>query len=268
MKQPLLKVKSLDVAYDRGKVIRDMSMGVHQGEILGIVGESGSGKSTLLKALMGLLGNNGCVCGGSIFYREKNLLKMTAEELREIRGSEIGMVFQNCVSTLCPIRTIGDQVYESISQHKKVTRNYARNKSLELLKKFRLHDGERILKSYPFELSGGMNQRVGIMMAMLLEPSLLLADEPTSALDVTVQRQIINEMMHIRDNFGTAIIVVTHNISLVERMADQILVMQKGTVMEYGKKEDVILHPQNQYTAELLQAVPRLKRGDINGQST
>lgn len=261
MKQPLLKISNVDIKYNQSKAVSNVSLSVNQGEILGIVGESGSGKSTLIKAVMGLLGNDGCVSGGNIFYKEKDLLSITTQQLRKIRGPEIGMIFQNCESSLCPIRTIGDQVYESMAQHQDVTKEYALHKALELLERLSFDDGKRVLKSYPFELSGGMNQRVGIMMAMILEPSLLFADEPTSALDVTVQKQVVNEMLRIRADYGTAIVIVTHNIGVVEHMADNIAVMYKGNVVEYGRKQEVIHNPQCDYTASLLKAVPRLKRG-------
>ncbi|MDD3569970.1 MAG: ABC transporter ATP-binding protein [Lachnospiraceae bacterium] len=259
MEQPLLKISNLDVEYNQSRVISNVSLSVNEGEILGIVGESGSGKSTLIKSAMGILSNNGCVSNGSIFYKERDLLNASAEELRRVRGTEMGMIFQNCESSLCPVRTIGDQVYETMVQHMKVTKKNAKEKALELLEILHFSDGKRVLKSYPFELSGGMNQRVGIMMAMLLKPSLLFADEPTSALDVTVQKQVVNEMLRIRDNFGTAIVIVTHNIGVVNYIADNIVVMYKGNVVEYGKKDDIINNPKNEYTIKLLKAVPKLK---------
>lgn len=259
MKQPLLKISNVDIEYNQSRVVSNVSLSVNEGEILGIVGESGSGKSTLIKAAMGILSNNGCVVNGSISYKEKDLLKVTSEEFRKIRGTEMGMIFQNCESSLCPVRTIGDQVYETMSQHMKVTKKYAEEKALELLEILHFNDGKRVLKSYPFELSGGMNQRVGIMMAMLMKPSLLFADEPTSALDVTVQKQVVNEMLRIRENYGTAIVIVTHNIGVVNYIADSIAVMYKGNVVEYGEKNDVINNPKNEYTAKLLKAVPKLK---------
>lgn len=259
MRQPLLKISNVDIEYNQSRVVNNVNLSVNQGEILGIVGESGSGKSTLIKAAMGILSNNGCVSNGSIFYKEKDLLVTTAEELRKIRGTEMGMIFQDCESSLCPVRTIGDQVYETMAQHIKVTKKYAEEKALELFEILHFSDGKRVLKSYPFELSGGMNQRVGIMMAMLMKPSLLFADEPTSSLDVTVQKQVVNEMLRIRDNYGTAIVIVTHNIGVVNYIADNIAVMYKGNVVEYGKKYDVINNPKNEYTVKLLKAVPKLK---------
>ena len=172
----------------------------------------------------------------------------------------MGMIFQNTEASLCPIRTVGDQLYESVSQHEKVSRKEVRERALGFFDKMSLADGERILDSYPFELSGGMNQRVGIMMAMILHPDLLFADEPTSALDVTVQAQVVKEMMEMRDLYGTAIVLVTHNMGVVEYMADKIAVMYRGDLVEYGKTEDIIHHPQEGYTKELLGAVLRIHR--------
>jgi ABC-type dipeptide/oligopeptide/nickel transport system ATPase component len=173
----------------------------------------------------------------------------------------MGMIFQNTEAALCPIRRIEDQLYESVAQHEKVSRGEVREHALELFNKMTLPDGDRILKSYPFELSGGMNQRVGIMMAMILKPDLLFADEPTSALDVTVQAQVVREMMKMRELYGTAIAIVTHNIGVVGYMADKIAVMYQGRLVEYGKKEDVVDHPQNAYTKKLIGAVLHIKKG-------
>ena len=170
------------------------------------------------------------------------------------------MVFQNAGASLCPIRKIGDQLYEAVIQHERVSRTEVRRRAMELFEKMKLSEGSRILDSYPFELSGGMNQRVGIMMAMILKPALLLADEPTSALDVTIQAQVVREMMKLRDTFGTSIIIVTHNIGVVEHMADNIAVMCQGKLVEYGTKHEVIHSPRDPYTRKLLGAVLRLNR--------
>lgn len=173
----------------------------------------------------------------------------------------MGMIFQNSEAALCPIRSIEDQLYESVSQHEKATRKEVQERALELFEKMRLPDGRRILGSYPFELSGGMNQRVGIMMAMILKPDLLFADEPTSALDVTVQAQVVKEMVKMRDLYGTGIVIVTHNIGVVDYMADKIAVMYQGNLVEYGSKEDIIHHPREEYTRTLIGAVLRIDRG-------
>lgn len=259
--EPLLDVQHVEISYDAKPVVQDVSFQVSPGEILGIVGESGSGKSTLIRGAMGLLDNAGAVTKGDIYYKGKNVVDSGPEEIRKMRGPAMGMVFQNTEASLCPVRSIKDQLYESVRQHGKVSREEARERALELFDNMRLKDGDRILNSYPFELSGGMNQRVGIMMAMVLRPELLFADEPTSALDVTVQAQVVREMMKMRDIYGTGIVIVTHNIKVVEYMADRIAVMHQGRLVEYGKTADVIRHPEHEYTKKLIGAVLRINRG-------
>lgn len=261
MGEPLLDMRHVEICYNGRPAVHDISFQMEPGEILGIVGESGSGKSTLIKAAMGLLGNSGAVTMGDIYYKGRNVIDARGEELRSMRGSAMGMIFQNTGASLCPVRSIGDQLYESVTQHKKMSRREVYDRAMELFEKMSLKNGERLLKSYPFELSGGMNQRVGIMMAMILKPDLLFADEPTSALDVTVQAQVIREMMKMRDLYGTGIVIVTHNIGIVEYMADKVAVMHQGRLVEYGDKKDVIGYPKEAYTRKLLSAVLRIDRG-------
>lgn len=261
MDQPILAVEHLQVCYAGKPVLEDISLTIEPGQILGIVGESGSGKSTLIKAAMGLLGNDGAVTRGDILYKNQNVTDLKGDELRRLRGPEMGMIFQNTGASLCPIRTIEDQLYEAVLQHEKTTKQEIKDRAMDLFEKMKLPDGERILKSYPFELSGGMNQRVGIMMAMILRPSLLFGDEPTSALDVTVQAQVVREMMKMRELFGTTIAIVTHNIGVVEYMADKVAVMHQGRLVEYGDTKEVIHHPREAYTRKLIDAVLRIHRG-------
>ena len=182
------------------------------------------------------------------------------DDLRAVRGAKIGMIFQDAGASLCPIRTIGEQIYESMRAHGKIVKAEAKEHALELLTKLNFKEPERIWESYPFEMSGGMNQRAGIAISMLMNPPVLFADEPTSALDVAVQRQVVQEMLHVRELFGTAIIIVTHDIGVVSAMADTVLVLKDGRKMEYGPAKEVLEHPQNDYTKELLSAVPKLKR--------
>ena len=260
MEEPLLCADHVSISYNGKEVVKDVSFTLEEGKILGIVGESGSGKSTLIKAVMGILGSNGMVTRGDILYKGKNLTDMAQRELRRLCGKEIAMVFQDCKSSLCPIRTIGDQIYESMTEHKKISRKETERQAGEIMSKIGLHDCERILKSYPFELSGGMNQRVGICMAMMHRPAVLLADEPTSALDVTVQKQVAEELKLMREEYNTAIILVTHNIGLVRVMADQILVLKDGKTIEYGSRERVLNHPEEEYTKQLMASVPHLRR--------
>lgn len=258
--ESLLTYQSVEVSFNGRAVTHDVSFALHAGEILGIVGESGSGKSTLLKAAMGLLDGGGLVTKGDIWYKGRDLPDLPEKELRKICGAEIGMIFQDAGASLCPIRTIGDQIVESLSAHRTVTRPQARDRALALFEKLQFPDGQRIWRSYPFELSGGMNQRVGIAMAMLMKPPVLLADEPTSALDVVVQKQVVEEMLRLRALFGTAMILVTHDIGVASAMADTVLVLKEGRVVEYGPARQVLREPQAAYTRKLLAAVPKLRR--------
>ena len=256
----ILKYEQVDISYNGVKVIKDVSFTVDEGEILGIVGESGSGKSTLIKAAMGLLGNTGLVTRGDIWYKGKNLPDLSAGEIRKLNGPELGMIFQYAGSSFCPIRTVGSQLYESMTEHESVSKAEFRRRASELLEKIGFENAQRILDSYPFELSGGMQQRVGIAAAMLLNPSVLLADEPTSALVVSVQKQVVEEMLLVRRTFGTSIVLVTHNIGVIAAMADKVLVMKDGEMVEYGETQQVLNDPKEAYTRTLMSAVPRLRR--------
>ena len=260
MNNSLLRVEHVTISYNGKPVVRDVSFELKQGEILGIVGESGSGKSTIIKAIMGLLGEEGMVTRGDIWYKGENLTEMREKNLRKYLGTEIGMVFQDCKAALCPVRIIGVQIHEAVSEHEKITIKETRQRAASLMKKIGLEDGNRVLDSYPFELSGGMNQRVGICTAMIMHPNLLLADEPTSALDVTVQKQVVEELLLMRKEYHTAMILVTHNIGVVKMMADRILVLQNGVVRDYGETDAVLNHSEDPYTKKLMSSVLHLKR--------
>ena len=257
---PILRYDSVEVCFRGRAVVKNVSFSLRPGEILGVVGESGSGKSTLLRAALGLLGRNGLVTRGDIWFQGKSLPDLPERELRTIRGAKIGMIFQDAGAALCPIRTIGSQIYESMAAHRRLTRAEAREKALALFQTLDLEDGARIWDSYPFALSGGMNQRVGIAMAMLLGPAVLLADEPTSALDVLAQKQVLLEMRRLRERYGTAILLVTHDIGVVSAMADRVLVLRAGEIVEHGPAQQVLRYPEHPYTRTLLAAVPRLRR--------
>ena len=256
----LLSYRAVEISYNGIPAVRDVSFTLQPGEILGIVGESGSGKSSLIRAALGILGQGGQVTRGEIRYRDRNLPELTEKELRKIRGAGIGMIFQDAGSSLCPVRTIGSQIFESLSAHRRITRQESDTEALELFTRLGFREGERILASYPFELSGGMNQRVGIAMAMLLKPEILLADEPTSALDVSVQRQAVEELLLTRELYGTAMVLVTHNLGVVRAMADTVLVLKAGEAVEYGPAPQVLGRPRENYTKELLAAVPVLEK--------
>lgn len=260
--RPELEYESVEICYREHKVIRGVSFSLSAGEILTIVGESGSGKSTLLRACTGLLASGGIVSGGSIRFQGWNLPDLPEKKMRQIRGAKIGMIFQDAEAALCPIRTIGAQIYESLSVHQKIRKKEAKEQTLELFEKLRLRDGARIWDSYPFELSGGMNQRVGIAAAMLLRPAVLLADEPTSALDEASANQVLDELQRLRDLFGTGIVIVSHDLEVAKALSDTVLVLKEGTVCEYGPADQVLNRPSASYTRELLSAVPTGKRGE------
>ena len=258
--EALLQYNHVDISYLGQPVIRDVSFSLRSGEILGIVGESGSGKSTLIKAAMGLLGCEGQVTRGDIWFKGKNLPELPPKELRKFCGPELGYIFQSSGSAFCPIRTVGAQLFETMRAHGKITKADFEVQALELLSKLGFDSGKRILESYPFELSGGMQQRVGIAAAMLLNPSVLFADEPTSALDVTIQKQVVEEMLMVRETFGTAIVLVTHNLGVIGAMTDRVLVLENGRCVECGSTRQVLSQPRADYTKALLAAVPRLRR--------
>ncbi len=258
--EELLTYDHVEVCFNGCAVLRDVSVGLRPREILVVVGESGSGKTTLLKAAMGLLGASGMVTRGDIWFQGRSLPDVPEREMRRIRGSRMSLVFQDAEASLCPIRTVGSQFYESMAAHGRITRAQAREKALALFERLHFQDGPRVWDSYPFELSGGMNQRVGIALAMALEPPVLLADEPTSALDAAVRAQVLEQLLELRELFGTAIILVTHDMGVASAMADSVLVLRDGAVQEYGPARQVLEQPRSDYTRRLLAAAPRLRR--------
>ena len=257
----LLEYDRVEISYNGRPAVQDISVTLSEGEILGIVGESGSGKSTLIKAAMGLLGPAGLVTRGDIWYQGKNLPDLKPAEMRKLCGPDFGMIFQSAGASFCPIRTVGAQLWESVREHENLSKEAFTDRACEIFDKIGFDEPMRVLKSFPFELSGGMQQRVGIASAMLLRPAVLMADEPTSALDVHVQKQVVEEMLLMRKEFGVSIIIVTHNIGVVGAMADNVLVMEKGRAVEYGTAEKILNHPETAYTKTLMAAVPRLNRG-------
>lgn len=258
--EALLEYRQTDVCYGGVRAVRGVSFTLHAGEILGVVGESGCGKSTLLRAAMGLLGHGGLVTGGKILYRGENLPDLSRRARRRLNGPELGMIFQSAGSSFCPVRRVGDQLYEMMRAHGPMEKRAFRQQAGALLDRLGLEDGPRILNSYPFELSGGMQQRVGIAAAMLLRPRVLLADEPTAALDVSAQKQVQEELLLVRESFGTAMVLVSHNLGLVAAMADRVLVMRRGEIVEAGETRQVLRQPRADYTRRLLEAVPKLRR--------
>lgn len=256
----LLEVKDLGISYGkRDPVVRHVTFNLEQGKILAIVGESGSGKTTVIRAIQHVLPGGGHISEGQALLEGQDTELKTPEMHRKLSGTDVSMIFQDSGAMMNPIRLIGDQFREFLAIHGMTDEKEAHDRMIEMLTMVRLPDPEQILKSYTFELSGGMRQRVGIAMAMAFHPKLLLADEPTSALDVTTQAAIVKEMMEVRKKMNTSIIIVTHNMGVACFMADDIMVMRNGIVVEYGKAEDVIYHPKEDYTKMLLAAVPTLE---------
>lgn len=254
----LLDVKNLDTSYGSKLTLTGVNIQLDKGEILSIVGESGSGKTTVIRAIMGCLPGRGHVSGGSITFDGRDMLKNTREDWRKISGSEMSMIFQDSGNMINPIRRIGEQFIDYIFAHApQKSKAEAAEMAKDMLNKVRLPNPQNIMNSYPFELSGGMRQRVGIAMAMIFSPKLLLADEPTSALDVTTQAQIIRQIVDVLNEYNAAVILVTHNIGVASYVSNKLMVMKNGRVVESGGRE-VIENPQHAYTKELLAAVPVL----------
>lgn len=254
----MIEIKNVTISYGDRPTVKNFSMALKKGEIASIVGESGSGKTTVIRAVLGLLPGGGKVTEGDILFEGKSLLENTAEEWRNLRGTDMSMIFQDSGAMLNPIRKIGSVFVEYIRTHEKISRKAAWEKGREMLEQMRLPSSDNIMKSYPFQLSGGMRQRVGIAMAMTFQPKLLLADEPTSALDVTTQAQIVRQMMELREEWGTSIIMVTHNLGVAAYMSDQILVMKEGQIADTGSRDQILKGGRSIYTQELLEAVPSL----------
>ena len=241
------------------KAVNGVSYSVEPGKTLGVVGESGSGKSVSAMSILKLLDGNGYIDSGEIIFDGKNLADVSVKDMCKIRGNEISVIFQEPMTSLNPIFTVERQLSEPFIIHQGMNKKEAAVKVVEMLKDVRIPNPEAVAKQYPHQLSGGMRQRVGIAIAMTFNPELLLADEPTSALDVTTQAQIVRQMMELRDDFGTGIIIVTHNIGVAAYMADQLVVMQNGKVVDQGTRDEVMEHPTSDYTKKLLAAVPEME---------
>lgn len=264
MEDTILEIKNLSVEFSTQKgiikVVNDVDLELKKGEVLGLVGESGCGKTTTSLAILGLLQKGGKVTNGDIIFKGKNLLTLSKEDLRKIRGKEIGMIFQNSMSNLNPIRKIKKQFIESIRAHLDISKKEAQEIALEMLQKVNLSDPVRIMNQFPFQLSGGMKQRVMIAMALALKPKILIADEPTTALDATIQAQVLNEMNNLRKEYGTSILFVSHNLGIISQLADKIGVMYAGDIVEYGLISHVFNNPSHPYTKGLLESVPKVEK--------
>jgi oligopeptide transport system ATP-binding protein len=257
----LLQVNDLSVSFSTHDAmvhaVNGVSFALDRGQTLGIVGESGSGKSQSVLALMGLLAKNGQASGEAL-YQGKNLLTMSARELNGIRGNRLSMIFQDPMTSLNPYLTVERQMTEVLQQHKGMDRRAAKLRAIELLDAVRIPDATRRVGMYPHEFSGGMRQRVMIAMALLCEPEVLIADEPTTALDVTVQAQILSLLKDLQRDFGTAIIMITHDLGVVAGLCDRVMVMYGGRVMEHASSDKIFYQPSHPYTIGLLGALPRL----------
>ena len=264
MNREILNLKNLSVSYGDINILKDIDLSLKKGEILGIVGESGSGKSTLIKSIMGILDENASI-DGEINFEGKDLASLSLKDYRKIKGKEISMIVQNPTEYFNPTRKISKQFIETIRSHNDISKQEIQKKSINTFKFLGLQDGKKIWNSYPFELSGGMNQRVAIALSIMLEPKILLADEPTSALDVTVQAQVVKELLKLRQKLNTSIILVTHNIGVASYMSDNIGVMYGGRIIEYGESEELINNPKHPYTKMLINSVPVINGNIPNG---
>lgn len=261
----ILSVKDLDVKFTlRGKVlhaIRDVSLDIYRGESIAIVGESGSGKSVFTKTFMGLLDANGFIPSGEILYEGKDLAKLKKEkEWKKIRGGEIAMIMQDPMTSLNPLKTIGEQIAEAVRLHQPDVKGKEAvgQKVLQYLEDVGIQDGERRVKQYPHEFSGGMRQRVVIAIALACKPKILICDEPTTALDVTIQAQIINLLKELKEKYQLTIVFITHDLGVVANIADRVAVMYAGNFVEIGKAEEIFYDPRHPYTWALLSSLPQL----------
>lgn len=259
----LLEVKDLTTVFagDYGKNISvdHVSFHVDRGEVVCIVGESGCGKSVTSLSIMGLLGKGGAVVDGSVLFDGKNLLAMKEKELDQIRGDEMTMIFQDPLTSLNPVFTVGSQLTESIRIHMHLSKGQARDRAIELLTKVGMPDAEHVIRKYPHTLSGGMRQRVMIAMALSCNPKFLIADEPTTALDVTIQAQIISLLKELQQEIKMSMILITHDIGLVANTADRVIVMYAGQIIEEAAAEEIFAHPKHPYTQALLNTVPTIR---------
>ena len=261
----LLSIKNLTVQFrtveGMFRAVNDVSISMRSGETLGIVGESGSGKSVTALSMMDLIPNPpGEITGGNIFFKGKDLLKLTVEEIRKIRGNEISMIFQEPMTSLNPIHTCGQQITEPLLLHQNFTKKDAKVRTLELLKLVGIPLPEQRFKEYPHQLSGGMRQRIMIAMALACRPKLLLADEPTTALDVTIQAQILELLKNLREEIDTAIIMITHDLGIISEMCDRVVVMYGGQVVESSLLKDLFREPLHPYTEGLLKSIPTITK--------
>lgn len=260
----LLHIKNLKTYFETseglGRAVDGISISVNKGETLGIVGESGCGKSVTALSILKLIPDPpGKIIGGEILFEGKDILKLSDYELRKLRGNEISMIFQEPMTSLNPVFTIGTQISEVLTLHQGLSKKDALDKSIEMLKIVGIPEPERRISEYPHQLSGGMRQRVMIAIALACRPKVLIADEPTTALDVTIQSQILELLLNLKRDFGTAVILITHDLGVIAETAERVIVIYAGRVAEEAKTEELFKNPKHPYTQELLKSIPDIK---------
>ncbi len=263
----LLKVTDLHTSFftpaGEVKAVNGISFSLDSGKVLGIVGESGSGKSVTAYSILQILANPGKIVSGSVKFKGEELVGASKEKLREIRGNKISIIFQDPMTSLNPVFTIGNQLVEAIMLHTDRNKQQAKERAIEMLRLVGVNEPEKRVKQYPHEFSGGMRQRVMIAMALACEPDILIADEPTTALDVTIQAQILDLMKELQKKLGMAIIMITHDLGVVAEMCDEVIVMYAGEVCERGTADEIFYNPKHEYTKGLMRSIPNV---DTNGK--
>jgi len=264
MSEPLLQVKNLTVSFrTRDGLVRavdGVSFTLHKGEVLGIVGESGSGKSVTMMSIMRLIRDPNALFGGEVIYKGRDLMGLSQKEMRGVRGAEIAMIFQDPMTSLNPVYRVGWQIAEQIQAHERLSKRQTRDRVIELLGAVGIPGPAARIDNYPHQFSGGMRQRVMIAMALSCHPELVIADEPTTALDVTIQAQILKLLKRLSADFGSTVVMITHDMGVIADIADRVLVMYAGRVIEEGSKQALFYDPQHPYTWGLLGSIPRLDR--------
>ena len=264
MTEPLLDVRDLKVTFrtEAGRVgaVDGVSFSVSPGEVLGIVGESGSGKSVTMMSVMRLINDPNAIFEGQVMYKGNDLMQASESRMQDIRGAEMAMIFQDPMTSLNPVYKVGWQIAEQLQAHESLSKSEARGRTIELLRAVGIPNPEVRVDDYPHQFSGGMRQRVMIAMALSCNPDLLIADEPTTALDVTIQAQILDVIARLKSEFNSAVVLITHDMGVVAEVADRVIVMYAGRVVEHGTKEEVFNDPQHPYTWGLLGSIPRLDR--------
>ena len=262
MNEQILQVKNLHTSFQTEsglvRAVNGINFNLERGKVLGIVGESGSGKSVTAYSILRILDNPGKITDGEILFHDKDVIKFSGHELNSFRGSKVSIIFQDPMTSLNPVFTIENQLIEAIRLHTPRSKREAKERALEMLQLVGVNEPQKRLKQYPYQLSGGMRQRVMIAMALACEPDILIADEPTTALDVTIQAQILELMLELKDRLGMSIIMITHDLGVIAEMCDEIIVLYAGRVCERGTAEEIFYNPRHEYTKGLLRSIPKI----------